>query len=143
VKPSNPLPDLLKPTAGSPAGPPPTGPGWSTWFTRLDACRSLQEGWNGYTAPAPAPVSIDNARVFLEAMQQAQYEPTRLAPSAMGGVAVTRRVGDKKVLVEFYNDGRAFALFSTRPSEMRVVPLAVAPASFQAFVVEMREFLNG
>ena len=121
----------------------PASPDWDAWFTKLEGCRSLKEGWNGYTAPAPAPVSIDNARMFLQAMREDDYAPTRLAPSAMGGVAVTRKAGDKKVLVEFYNDGRTFALFSARHSDMQVTPVAVDPSSSREFLVKMRDYLDG
>jgi hypothetical protein len=125
------------------AAPPPTLD-WAKWFSRLDDCMALTNGWNGYTATAPNAVSIENARHFLEAMQSAGYEPTRVAPSAMGGVAITRKMGDKKVFVEFYNDAKAYALFSNCDSkEMDVEPLAIDPSGFRDFIAKMREYLNG
>jgi len=118
------------------------GPQWDLWYGKLDACRTLQEGWNGYTAPAPGDAAIENARTFLDVMRQAGLGPTRLAPSAMGGVAVTQKAGNRKVLVEFYNDGRAFALFSLRGGDMRVAPVALGVDAFRHFLDEMREYLN-
>lgn len=102
--------------------------GWEGWFAKLESCRSLTDGWNGYSAAAPAAVAIENAEAFLRSMQQTGHEPTRVAPSAMGGVAITRRNESKKALVEFYNDGRVFVLFSAQSSEMDVkqIPFAVA-----------------
>jgi hypothetical protein len=77
-------------------------------------------------------------------LQSAGYEPTRVAPSAMGGIAITRKTDDKKAFVEFYNDSRVYALFSNRDSkEMHVEPLAIDPSCFQSFLVKMREYLNG
>lgn len=117
--------------------------GWEAWFAKLDGCRSLVDGWNGYSAAAPASAAIDNAELFLKAMQAASCEPTRVSPSAMGGVAITRRNDRKKVLVEFYNDGRAFSLFSEQSSEMGVKQVAIDATSFAAFVAEMQSYLNG
>lgn len=114
---------------------------WPKWFTRLTNLRGLKDGWNSYTAPRPAEPALRNAEVFLAAMKVAGSEPTRLAPSAMGGVAITRRQGDRKVLVEFYSDGRVYALFSDRSgATMDVKP--VPPESFAIFVATMREYLH-
>ncbi len=123
---------------------PPPPDTWERWFSRLDDCLSLTEGWNGYAAPAPNEQSVRNARCFLEALQDAECEPTRIAPSAMGGIAITRKSGDRKVFVEFYNDARAYALFSDRTSnDMRVEPLNIDPSSISSFLVAMRDYLNG
>jgi len=115
---------------------------WPMWFARLAEFAHLEEGWNSYTAPAPNEVSIQTAGVFLKVMQAAGREPTRLAPSAMGGVAVTRRQGNRKVFVEFYNDGRVYALFAQRPDDMRVVPVTSDEASFQGLASEMGDYLH-
>jgi hypothetical protein len=61
----------------------------------------------------------------------------------MGGVAITQRQGDRKGFVEFYNDGRVYALFSDRRGEMRVVPVQADSLSFRKLIVEMRDYLNG
>ena len=62
----------------------------------------------------------------------------------MGGIAVTRKVGERKVLIELYNDGRVFALFSDRRTDdLPVEELQGAPGSFPAFIAKMREYLDG
>jgi hypothetical protein len=132
------------PASGN-GGSVPSGPGtaWQNWFDKLESFAALRDGWNSYTAPKPNELSIRTARQFLEVLQAASYEPTRVAPSAMGGVAITRRAGPRKVFVEFYNDGRVYALFSEPPSGMRMAPLQVDPLSFRHFIEEMREYLDG
>jgi hypothetical protein len=82
------------------------------WLETLQAVGDLKPGWNGHAAPAPAADAVRDTRLFLAALAQEGLEPTRLAPSAVGGVAVTRREGDRKVLVEFLNNGRVHALFA-------------------------------
>src|SRR5947209_2248124 len=49
---------------------------------------------------------------FVSALTEAGYQPTRVAPSAASGVGITRWVGDRNVLVEFFHDGYASALFA-------------------------------
>ena len=64
---------------------------------KLVQLRHLQDGWNGYAAPAPSERAIDTANSFIDILVRAKYEPKRLAPSAVGGVAVTQRSGNRKV----------------------------------------------
>jgi len=116
---------------------------WPKWFARLDGFAELEEGWNGYSAPAPEPASLSAARAFLAVMRQADYPPTRLAPSAMGGVGITRRQGGRKVYVEFYNDGTAHALFSSGQAGMHTRPVPGDPDGARAFLAEMRAYLDG
>jgi hypothetical protein len=120
------------------------GTDWEMWYEQLASCKLLKEGWNGYTAQAPSDQAILLAERFLDAMRASDVLPTRVAPSAMGGVAVTRKVGTRKVLVESYNDGRVFALFSDRGSEdLPVEEVKGDRTTFSAFITKMREFLDG
>lgn len=132
--------DLFSGTNGTGAGM--TVAGWENWFAKLESCRLLKDGWNGYTAPAPHEKAIENAKLFLQVMQLEEIEPTRVAPSAMGGIAITRRVEGRKVFVEFYNDGRVYSLFSDKASEMKVNPLEASSIAFRALISNMRDYLN-
>jgi hypothetical protein len=117
---------------------------WELWYKKLVSCKLLRDGWNGYTAPAPSEQAISLAERFLDTMQASGVLPTRVAPSGMGGVAVTRKVGMRKVLVELYNDGRVFALFSDRRTEdLPVEEVKSDPGSFSAFITSMRDYLDG
>jgi hypothetical protein len=116
---------------------------WEKWRAQLEGFRQLKTGWNSYTAPAPADGAIHNARVFLDELRAHAFEPTRVAPSAMGGIAITRRQGERKGFVEFYNDGRVYALLSDRKGEKRVFPIPVDAPSFREFILQMRDYLDG
>jgi len=119
-------------------------PEWTRWFKKIHAALLLEDGWNGDDAPPPEVIAAVNATKFLNAMHQESYPPTRIAASAMGGIAVTRKVGNKKVLVEFYNDGKVYFLFSDRGSgSMDVKLLLLDQDSLTRFVASMRDFLNG
>jgi hypothetical protein len=115
---------------------------WSTKLTRLTG---LAVGWNGYDAAPPSEIAIQATRNYLSALRAAQWTPDRLEPSAMGGVGVTHRRGERKVYVEFYNDGRVHALFSERgdPPRMTTQPLEPGSTAFAAFIRTARSYLDG
>lgn len=112
---------------------------WQTKFVQLSL---LQEGWNGYDAPAPSPKAILTAQGFVETLLRENYEPKRVTASAVGGVAVTRRKGNKKVYVEFFNDGTVYALFSDGSSEPTSKEIIPGYQAFKALLKEMQEYLD-
>ncbi len=113
-----------------------------TWQTKFVQLSKLRDGWNGYNAPAPSEKAIRTAQSFVDMLLREKYEPKRLSPSAVGGVAVTQRSREKKVYVEFFNDGTVFALFSDGNSEPISKEVIPGYQSFKALVKEMREYLN-
>jgi hypothetical protein len=119
-------------------------PSANPWVAKVWSFTRLSPGWNGGRAPAPTLAAIGNAARFVFAMAEAGYRPTRIAPSAVGGVAMTRRVGERKALVEFFNDGSASALFAddaTRQMETQRVP--VTPGGLRDLLDKSREYLDG
>jgi hypothetical protein len=107
----------------------------------LDQMRQLQDGWNGYAAPAPNDNAIKLAEQICLHLQSDRLEPNRVAPSVIGGIGITRRNGKRKVYVEVRNDGRTYALLSdgidqaTRQVEMSDIGLSTLSQS-------MREYLD-
>jgi hypothetical protein len=114
----------------------------SKWGSKLDEMKRLQEGWNGYSAPVPSGAAIDTARSFLSILSSENYEPTKLAPSAVGGVGITRKEGGRRVYVEFFNDGEVFALFSDRKAEPVSKQVLPGDRRYRALLKEIKEYLN-
>ena len=85
---------------------------WKSWYAKLEKVADLTDGWNGYKAPAPHAIAVENAKKFLAVMEDRLCLPTRIAASAVGGVGITRRIREKKVYVEFLNNGLISALFA-------------------------------
>lgn len=81
-------------------------------LAELDALKKLPHGWDSYSAPAPSPAAVRNAKALLIEAAKLGAEPERVEPSAMGGVGVTFSAGRREVVVEFYNNATAHALFS-------------------------------
>lgn len=84
------------------------------WLLKLSAMISLQKGWDGYDADPPSSLAIAKAQEFLHDMERLGCRPTRVAPSVIGGIGVTRESGDHRAYVEFHNNGQIVALFRDR-----------------------------
>ena len=102
----------------------------------------LTDNWNGYGAPAPSADAIRAAKRLIRSA--ADPRPTRVAPSAMGGIAVEFAVADREVVAEFFNSGAAHALFTVESTgEMFDHGIGPGEAERREFLHLVREFLRG
>jgi hypothetical protein len=111
---------------------------------RLHGFARLETGWNGSNAASPTALAIATAERFLKS--HPDWPPTRVEPSAMGGVGITYRTGGRRVYVEFYNDGKIHVLFSDRSSgdlKMTTRPLTLDASVLKEFSTEAQGYLNG
>jgi hypothetical protein len=110
----------------------------------LEALKTLPHGWNSYSAPAPNPVAVENAKALVLECRRWNIEPEHVGPSAMGGVGVTFSAGDREVVVEFYNDGAAHALFADDATEdMNTRSVKTNLKGYREIVREARTYING
>jgi hypothetical protein len=115
----------------------------SNWVGKLDGLSRLAPGWNRQDAPAPSIQAIQGARQVIEAMVRDRQPPTRIAASAVGGVGVTRKVGDRMAYIEFYNDGAACALLADDAGDERVIDVPPTRESIENLLEEMKAYLDG
>jgi hypothetical protein len=66
---------------------------------------TLEENWDSYGAPVPAPESIAFARQALAKFRSGQLLPEIVSPSAEGGVSIYFSSGKQKAFIEFLNEG--------------------------------------
>jgi hypothetical protein len=109
----------------------------------LEEFKSLSRGWDSYKAPAPNLVARTNAKEFLDVLCIAELEPSRMRPSVVGGVGITFRKGEKKVYVEFLNDGRVYVLFSDGTTDPETRRVKNGYTGYLSLVNEIRDYLNG
>lgn len=121
----------------------PEGGGDVRWVAELQKLEGLKVGWNGYGAPSPERMAIEVAKVYLQASGQEDFEPNRVEASVMGGVGITHRRGNRKVYVEFYNNGSAHSLLSERGANMQTMAINPVFEEFRRFVMRAKEYLNG
>jgi hypothetical protein len=108
----------------------------SQWGQKLRDMMGLKDGWNSYSAPAPTQEAIVNASRFL---MDVNILPSRVAPSAVAGVGITYRNGDRKVYVEFFNAGSAHALFADDSTqETHTTPVDLSNP--QLFAQKIRDY---
>ncbi|HEY2910958.1 MAG TPA: hypothetical protein VGI99_11970 [Gemmataceae bacterium] len=119
----------------------PTDPSGCEWGKKLDTMRALRRGWNGYDAEPPSALAIATATGYLDQLASEQFAPARVAPSVVGGVGVTCRNGDRRVYVEFYNDGRVHALFA-HGEDAETTPVDPTTAGFHNLLIRAREYLD-
>jgi predicted DNA-binding antitoxin AbrB/MazE fold protein len=111
---------------------------------KFDALANLADGWNGYTAPRPSPTAQRNARDLFDEACNRGMVPTRIEPSAMGGVGITFAAGNREAVAELYNNGTAHALFADDSSEeMDTQSIAPTAEGYRAFLDEVCRYLYG
>ncbi|MGO9689909.1 MAG: hypothetical protein ACLP2X_15380 [Syntrophobacteraceae bacterium] len=76
-----------------------------TFNTKLSSMRTLADNWNGYGSAAPNRDAFRNAEDLMMVLHQKGLEPIRIAPSAEEGIAFTFMNGQKRALIECYNNG--------------------------------------
>jgi hypothetical protein len=115
----------------------------SEWMNRLDDLRQLKRNWNQRGALPPNDLALSAAELFLKVMSIKRRVPSRVAPSAVGGVGITLREGDRIAYAEFYNSGTACLLLSDDMSEGETFRVAVDADSFAEAIDKMEAFLHG
>ena len=78
---------------------------------RVRALANLRPNWDTYAAPAPNGVSVANAIRVLNLLEAMNLGPTRILPSAEGGVGVCFVRGDRYADIECSNDGEILGVF--------------------------------
>ena len=115
---------------------------WSNWFKKLTELKLRRDEWSGGKAGPPNDLSIRNADVFVECLQQADYPPRQIAASVVGGVGVTLREKKKKVYVEFTNRGTVNALFSDGETKPVVEQIPASATKYFSFIDKAKAYLN-
>jgi hypothetical protein len=111
-------------------------------LARLATLGSLPAGWDGYGAAPPAVPAIQNAEGFLRSIPASGPFPELLSPSVVGGVGLTFAGEAGEVYVEFYNDGRVYAVFSDGRADPAVMRVSAGPDGFDALAREIRGYLG-
>ena len=86
---------------------------------RLKALGDLEDGWNGYSAPAPENSSIYAASGLLSRLfdENNSEGPSHMGATVLGGVGFTFADDSTEYVVEFLNDGRVIETEITETNE--------------------------
>jgi hypothetical protein len=117
-------------------------PSQQKWLEKFQSFQSLKKGWDRYDALPPSERALATAESFLEALMVFEAQPSRVAPSVVGGVGVTLRRGSRKAYFEFYNDGNACALFSDGEGEPVTHDFRTSRSGYYSVIAKARVYLN-
>jgi len=76
---------------------------------RLVQTETLSHDWDTYGAEPPNDTSRRVAGELLRILERESLVPTRLTPSAEGGIALSFVEGSYRAIIEIYNTGEAAA----------------------------------
>jgi len=113
---------------------------------RLEAFRSLRQGWDSYDAEPPSDAAIDNARRILLVLWSSEIAPPlrQISPSVEGGVAVVFTGRDKKYAdIECFNNGDIMAITSDGTTEPSVWSINKEGGSIRQAIEKLNAFFNG
>jgi hypothetical protein len=81
-------------------------------LARLEFLRQFDDGWDGYSAEAPAVLAIATAKRAVQRAIGRFLLPAFILPSAEGGIGIGFRSGTRYADVECFNSGEILALTS-------------------------------
>jgi len=109
----------------------------------LDACATLADNWDSYGAAKPAKHSIEAADRFLQGLFAALFMPSRVIPSAEGGMAVYFSSDNKTAYMEYRNSGEVILAMFDDHSEPIIVELAENDADEYRALSLIRSYITG
>jgi len=111
----------------------------------LDNLSHLTNDWNAYGSPAPSPNAIEAADRILNALQTIFLRPTRILPSAEGGVAITfLSASQNRAVMEALNNGERFILLYDLNGNNETIEWQITdPSSSMALLERLRNHLRG
>jgi len=74
--------------------------------------QSVPVGWDGYKAPSPNDFSIQFATRLEQLSPELDLEFSNIDPSAIGGLGMYTKFGEREALVEVLNDQNVRAILS-------------------------------
>lgn len=109
---------------------------------RLSEISVLENDWDGYGADRPSERAIRAAQDSLQALVEANLQPTSVDPSAEGGVCISFRKNGRYADIEFFNSGEVLAVTSTGHDDSKVWQVSEHGRSLPLAVEKIRRFIN-
>ena len=113
---------------------------------RVDAVKSLRRiarlpaNWDSYGADPPNDTAVHAAEDVLQLLAQIDFGPTRVDPSAEGGVCLSSQAGNRYGDIECFNTGEVLAVISKGGDDTAV--WSVDTGEVNAAANRIRAFVN-
>jgi hypothetical protein len=105
---------------------------------RLSTTVSLERDWDTYGAESPNDLARNLAASVLDVLEEASLPPTRLTPSAEGGIAMSFVAGDNRGEIEIYNTGEIVAATYAGQTEPTVWELKDTDVALKNAIAQIR-----
>lgn len=114
------------------------------WERLIESFGTLSQGWDGYAAPPPTPIALEEATRLVQTMEECQLKPDRIAPSVAGGVGITISHADGRMAyIEVYNDATTYVMYSKGDADPDVFPVrTTGEKERRGVVVRARKYLG-
>jgi len=109
----------------------------------LNKLRGLEDNWNGYGSPVPNAAALENAQRVVELLHHEGRAPSRLAPSADGGVEVYLSRGTRYCSIECSNDGTIVGGVSDRQGHIQTWSSLIESSELITRIRESLDFVDG
>ena len=108
----------------------------------LDACATLVDNWDSYGAAKPARHSIEAADRFLQKLFAELFMPSRVVPSAEGGIAVYFNSDNRTAYLEYRNSREVILAMFDDHSDPIIVELTENDADESRAVSLIRSYIT-
>jgi hypothetical protein len=108
---------------------------------RLSTTVSLEHDWDTYGAESPNDLARTLAAKVLDVLEEGSLPPSRLIPSAEGGIAMSFVAGDNRGEIEIYNSGEIAAAIYSGQTEPTVWELKNSDIALKNAIAQIRVHL--
>jgi hypothetical protein len=100
--------------------------------------------WNSYSSPSPSLEAMDAAKHILDKLQGISLLPTRVLPSAEGGVAmVFLSSGINRAVAEALNNGETFVLLYDLNGNNQTIDWGTSTSENSSTLDKLQKHLRG
>jgi len=110
---------------------------------RVYALARLPQNWDSYGAPAPNGTSVANAILVLNLLESLNFDPTRILPSAEGGIGICFVQGDRYADIECSNEGEVLGIYYAGAQMPALLETDATGASISAALERIRNHIRG
>jgi len=109
---------------------------------RVYALAKLRLNWDSYGAPAPNESSVANAIRVLNLLETLNLDPTRILPSAEGGVGICFVRGDRYADIECSNEGEVLGVYYVGEQMPTLLETDATDAAISAALERIRNHIR-
>src|SRR5574337_1850939 len=113
----------------------------NNFYAALEELAHLSRNWDTYGAEPPAKSSLYWAKEAIRVLRQLNFPPSRIDPSAEGGVTISFAVRDKCAHIECFNTGEIVGAMWVRGQQPDVWEIAGASEDLESSANRIRTFM--